>query len=277
MVLLFRYLFITVTVLFHAWGLSAQKNPPTSNPRPPQPSTAQPYPQYAQPPQVLEELRSDWNLGLGMTIGASQLFHKTDFERTAMLDKYKEIEYLLEEVKNFDNDYTWEEFANDYKLRSSIFQPRFGLNAVLTYGNIPAYVLGEFNTSTSGFQKMSFAAGAGLGRQLYFGNDFCLDIKGGYKIVIFDRGFGSELLVNSIGDDELRKYVSRTFGAINPVGPPRGDLLTMRVGFGKYFGPDRRTYIGIESYGELDLTNETLRISRMNTLGAQVLVQFVLF
>jgi hypothetical protein len=270
-ILLRNFVFISAVCLY-SLSLVAQKNP-----LPARPGTSSPTPQYAMPPAVLEELRSDWNLSLGMTVGVSQLYHKTDFERTAMLDKYKEIEYLLEEVKNFDSDYTWEEFEADYKLRYTIFQPRFGLNAVLGYGNIPAYALVEFNTSTSGFQKMSLAAGAGLGRQLYFGDDFCLDIKGGYKVVFFDRGFGSELLVNSIGDDELRKYVSRTFGAVNPVGPPRGDLLNMRVGVGKYFGPDRRTYIGLETYGELDLTNETLRISRMNTLGAQVTIQFVLF
>ncbi len=244
---------------------------PTSTPPPRQP---QPQPLYAAPPDVLGELRESWNLSLGMDLGASMLRHKIDFKRTPMLDLYNYI-VSLPSVE----DLTWEQFEADNEFKKSIVQPRFGFSALLSYGNVPAFLRGEFVSSTSSFQKMSYGLTIGLGKDLFFGyeGDTYFSFRGGYKLLLHDGGFGSETLVNSVGNKEAREYMQRFFDPKNAIGAPRGDLMTMRLGLGKYIGRDKKTTMGIEAYGELDLTNETLRIARMNSAGINAYVTFVLF
>lgn len=111
--------------------LSAQKT--GTNP-PPRPSGPVQQPQYSAPPNVLQELREGWNLALGMDIGASQLYHKIDLERTHMKDLY---DYIVKLPST--SDLTWEQFVADNEFKKSILQPRFGFSALLTYGNIPAF------------------------------------------------------------------------------------------------------------------------------------------
>lgn len=261
-----KQLIIFSLILFGAQILQAQKT--TTPPKPPAPT----YPQYAQPPDLLGELREGWNLSLGMNMGASELFHKIDFQRTPLHDAY---EFIRSGTSN--SDYEWETFVEDYDLQSTILQPRFGFSGTLTYGEIPAFLTGEFISSTSGFQKMSFSAMLGLNKDFLFGESSFFSIKSGYKIVFQDAGFGYETLVNSIGNDDGRKFLSRFFNPSTALGSPRGDMMGMRIGMGKYLGKDRKTCMGLEAYGELDLTNETLRIARMNTLGLNFYVNFVLF
>lgn len=246
----------------------AQKTtPPPTKPQPIQPL-------YSAPPNLVAELREKWNLAVGMDMGVSQLYHKVDFKRTPMLDLYNYIVSLPS-----TSDLTWEQFAEDNQFKNNILQPRFGFSALLTYGNIPAFARGEFISSTSSFQKMSYGVTVGLGKDILFGidEDIFFSFKGGYKIMLQDSGFGAETLVNSIGNREARDYMSRFFDPQNAIGAPRGDLMTMRLGLGKYLGKDKKSTMGVELYGELDLTNETLRIARMNALGLNAYVNFVLF
>ena len=254
-------LIFAITTFAQNTGAPPPKNPPVVK-----------YPQYAQPPDVLEELKEGWNLSIGMDLGASDLYHQIDFERTPLLDFYNSIK-----AAPSHSDYTWETFKEDYELQEHIRQPRFGFSALLTYGNIPAFVKGEFISSTSSYQKMAFTAMAGIGKDIVFGNDFYASFKGGYKIVFQDSGFGAKTLVNSIGNEEARTYMERFFDPKSALGPPRGDMMSMRIGMGKYMGPDRKTCMGIEVYGDLDLTSETQRIARMNTMGLNVYMSFVLF
>lgn len=253
--------FISISVSAQNTGYPPPKNPPITH-----------YPQYSQPPNVLEELKESWNLAIGMELGASELFHQIDFERTPLLDFYNSIK-----AAPSHSDYTWDEFLADYELRETIKQPRFGFSAILTYGHIPAFIRGDFISSSSSYQKMSFSAMAGIGKDVVFGDDYFVSFKGGYKIVFHDGGFGSETIVNSIGNKEAQKYIERFFDPKQALGPSRGDMMSMRIGFGKYLGADRKTCLGMEVYGDLDLTNETLRIARMNAIGMGVYMNFVLF
>jgi len=207
-----------------------------------------------------------------MDMGASDLYHQIDFERTPLLDFYNSIK-----AAPSHSDYTWDTFVTDYDLKKSIRQPRFGFSALLTYGNIPAFIKGEFISSTSSYQKMTFTAMAGIGKDVAFGDDYFASFKGGYKVVFIDTGFGAKTLVNSVGNDEARKYIQRFFDPKSALGPTRGDMMSMRLGMGKYMGKDRKTCIGVEMYGDLDLTSETLRIARMNAVGVNAYISFVLF
>ncbi len=264
-------LLVACATLFATVAVLGQK--PTSTPPPRQPQPIQ-QPMYAAPPDVVGELREKWNLAIGMDMGASMLRHKIDFRRTPMLDLFNYINSLPSV-----EDLTWEQFQADNDFKKSIVQPRFGFSAMLTYGNVPAFLRGEFISSTSSFQKMSYGVTIGLGKDLLFGyeDDTYFSFRGGYKLQLHDGGFGSETLVNSVGNKEAREYMERFFDPQNAIGAPRGDLMTMRLGLGKYIGRDKKTTMGIEAYGELDLTNETLRIARMNSMGINAYVNFVLF
>jgi hypothetical protein len=263
-----KQLFVIITALLFASSMFAQNqgNPPSKNPQTPR------YPQYAQPPDVLGELREGWNLSVGMDLGMSDLYHQIDFERTPLLDFYNSIR-----AAPSHSDYEWETFVEDYDLKSAIRQPRFGFTGLLTYGNIPAFVRADFLSSTSSFQKMAFSVMAGIGKDLIFNEDYYLSFKGGYKLVFQDAGFGAKTILNSIGNKEARNYMERFFDPKSALGPPRGDMMSMRMGMGKYMGPDRKTCLGFELYGDLDLTAETRRIARMNTIGINLYMNFILF
>jgi hypothetical protein len=259
-----RPLCVLVTLLLTTLSIQAQ-----TGQRPP----VQPYPQYSTPPNTLFEVRENWNLSLGTNIGVSRLYHRIDFERTPLLDYYNSIVAL----PSIPNDYTWEVFVEDIQLRNAITQPRFGFSGHLSYDGIPAFLNAEIGTSSSSYQKMYFAASLGLGKDFVSESGYYASFFGGYKVVFQDSGFGSETILASIGNDENRKYMNRFFAPQLAVGAPRGDLATIRTGFGKYVGRDSKSCIGVEIYGELDLTDETLRIARMNTLGINTYLRFVLF
>jgi hypothetical protein len=262
---LHRQLFLFVALVGLAPSLWAQQ-PRTNNPNPN-------YPQYALPPNLINEIREGWNLSLGTNIGVSRLYHKIDFERTPLLDYYNSIVALPSIPDNYD----WETFLEDIQLRSALTQPRFGFSGHLSYENIPAFINAEIGTSSSSYQKMYFAASAGLGKDFVTESGYYFSFFGGYKIVFQDSGFGAETILGSIGNDENRKYMNRFFAPQMAVGAPRGDLATIRGGLGKYIGRDKKSCVGVEFYGELDLTDETLRIARMNSLGLNTYLRFVLF
>jgi hypothetical protein len=95
----------------------------------------------------------------------------------------------------------------------------------------------------------------------------------GYKFVV-DNGFGSNTIVNSIGNKEARDLAATFFGSEEPIGDNTGQLIMVRGGLGKDFGQYDRMRIGAEAYGELDLTDKLQRESRMTNIGAQLYLRF---
>lgn len=260
--LLFSLLITAISIQIFAQGGPPQRT-----------QHVQQYPRYAQPAAVLEELREGWNLSLGMNFGVSRLKHGIDFQRTPLLDYYNSIAAL----PSIPDSYDWETFMADIDADDRLQQPRFGFSGHLSYANIPAFLSAEIGTSSSSYQSMYLGATIGLSKDFFFGDDFFFSASGGYKIIFKDAGFGAPTIINSIGNEENRKYMSRFFAPDFALGPDRGDLATMRAAFGKYMGADRKTSVGVEFYGELDLTAATLRIARMNTVGLNAYLRFVLF
>lgn len=237
----------------------------------PRPSHLQPA-LFSKPPKVLEELRQNWNLTLGLNGGGSLLFPNIDFSRTGLKDVYDFIR-LNENIPAL----TWEEFLDGYEIRKVISQPRYGFSARLTYGNLPLFVDGEVMTSTSSYQKFAYSVTPGIGGDFVFGNDFFFGINGGVKFMLLDGGFGSETVSNSFSDDEEREALERFYDPKFDLGAPIGKLASMRVSVGKYFGGYRRVVVGLENYGELDLTDETIRVARMTNIGINAFMRFAIF
>ena len=214
-----------------------------------------------------------WRLQCGANIGMSKLFHKMRFETTAMHNFYQSVA-----ISHRPDDYTWKDFADDYGLRESFVQPRFGFTGNLTYRDLPFFLLGELSTSSSSYQKPTFALTLGVGKDFtHDWDDYFFSLYGGFKHVFFDQGFGSETLVNSIGNPEARKLIATFFDPEMALGQQSGNLLTARTGAGKFLTDSRTSLIGVELYGELDLTNETTREARMNVIGIQAYIRFYLF
>jgi len=89
-------------------------------------------------------------------------------------------------------------------------------------------------------------------------------------------GFGSETLVNSIGDDELRGLVSEYFAPEKPLGNQSAQMFTIKAGIGKMYGMDDQLSVGLESFGALDLTDRNVRQARMTNIGIQAYARFQL-
>lgn len=133
---------------------------------------------------------------------------------------------------------------------------------------------------------MSYAVTVGVGKDILFGfeEDTYFSFKGGYKIVVHDGGFGLETLLNSIGNKAAKEELKIFYTDKEDLGAPRGDLITMRIGMGKYLGKNKKTTLGLDLYSEFDLTSDTQRIgrrnqriARMNTLGINCYINFVIF
>ncbi|MGI9159011.1 MAG: hypothetical protein ACR2K1_04585, partial [Saprospiraceae bacterium] len=65
---------------------------------------------------------------LGMNVGMSRLYHNTRFETTTLYNLYKTVELT------HDDEYTWDDFADDFEIRDKFTQPRFGFSTLVTYG-----------------------------------------------------------------------------------------------------------------------------------------------
>jgi hypothetical protein len=216
----------------------------------------------------------DLHVNVGMNIGGVQLFHNTQFKKTPLLD---EFEIIQEVYRRDDLKYTWEDFEKDFGLESSFLQPRFGFTAHLSFKEWPVFVIGEAMSSASGYTKMAYGVTAGLGKDFYTPNQsFCFTFNGGYKFV-WDKGFGSNTLINAVRDDFMRERLAAFFNPAEPLGRQRGNLFTVRLGAGKTLGADKKIITGIEFYGELDLVEKSVRTSRMTNMGAHVYFRFRLF
>lgn len=208
-------------------------------------------------------------VNIGLNVGMSQLFHDTRFETTPLHDLY-----AFTAISHRPDDYAWEEFEEDYQIRTSFTQPRFGISAHFTYKDWPILASVEAMSSPSSYQKMAYGLIVGLGKELYtYDDDYYFSFLGGYKFVK-DNGFGATTIVNSIGNDEAREYASTFFNPEEPLGTNTGHLFTLRAGFGKELGEAKIIRIGVEGYGELDLTPKTQRQSRMTNYGAQFFLRF---
>lgn len=208
-------------------------------------------------------------VSLGLNMGMSQLFHDTRFETTPLHDLY-----AFTAISHRPDEYTWEQFEKDYKIRTSFIQPRFGISAHFTYKDWPLLASVEAMSSPSSYQKMAYSMVIGIGKEFYtYDDDYFFNFLGGYKFVK-DNGFGATTIVNSIGNDEAREYASTFFNPENPLGSKMGHLFTMRGSMGRELGAAKLIRVGVEAYGELDLTAKTKRQSRMTNFGAHFFLRF---
>lgn len=215
----------------------------------------------------------NFNFEVGLNAGGSKLWHQTRFEKTALLNQYNIIQKTYH---NRNLTYTWQDFEDDFRLRHSFSQPRFGFTGLIAHKELPIAAVGEAMSSTSSFREMSYGVTLGLGKT-YFDLDelFFFSFLGGYKFV-WDTGFGASTLTNSIGDEEIRGNMEAFFDPKNPIGTRRGQLFALRLSAGRTLGETRLLSAGVEAYGELDLTGKTVRESRMNNAGAHVFLRYSL-
>ena len=151
-----------------------------------------------------------FNFSVGMNMGASRLSHQTRFETTTLRNLYETIELTHRE------GYEWEKFASDFQLRESFTQPRFGFFVRASHRNLPILLIGEAMSSTSSYEKMAYSVTLGFGQEFYILNEniYC-SFLGGYKL-IWDKGFGANTLVNSIGHKDARSLVATYFAPVKP-------------------------------------------------------------
>ena len=211
-----------------------------------------------------------FNVSVGLNLGYSRLHHNTRFETTTLRNLYETIKLTHPE------GYPWEKFSEDFQLRQQFMMPRFGFSALLSHRELPLVVIGELMSSTSTYEKMSYGFTVGFGQEFsLIDNHIRGHFLGGYKM-IWDRGFGSTTLVNSIGHKDARNLVSTYFDPDRPLGPTRGNLFALRGGIGKTLDSDRQWSFGVEGYAELDVTPRIKRESRMTNIGVNVFVRYQL-
>ncbi len=214
------------------------------------------------------------NLNVSVNGGYSELLHKTDFRTTPLYNLYDFVAFS----HGGQDNYSWEQFLETYKIKDRFGQPRMGFSALLTYRDWPIKAIGEAMSSPSAYTRASYAVTLGLGKDLYISDStWYFSFLGGYKYVIQDFGFGSNTIVNSIGVSEQRDNVASFFNPVKPLGRASGDLFALRVGFARTLDWYYRWSAGVELYYELDLTDKIVRSSRMTTYGAQVFVRCKIF
>lgn len=209
---------------------------------------------------------------MGMNIGASRLYHATDYKSTVVNNLF---EYAQELFAKEGLDYTWEQFAKSNQLNASFMQPRFGFSAHLTWSDWPAFLILESMSSTSGYEKMAYSGTFGMGKDFEIGDNIGMFITalGGYKFV-YDKGFGANTIIHGVGDKSLRRELETFFAPENALRTNKGNLFTVRLGVGKVLGETGNITVGTEAYGELDLTDSTKRESRMTNVGAHIYMRF---
>lgn len=216
--------------------------------------------------------QSNFHLDVNLHVGGGALFHQTDFEVSPLVYQYN----IIREVYRRDGyTYSWENFEEDFGLKQSFSQLRFGFSANLSYRDWPVFFLGEAMSSPSSYTKMAYSGMLGLGKDFSIGDgEYFFTGKGGMKFVFRDYGFGATTLVNSVRDDYMRDQLEPIFDPKWPFGQPRGWLFALRGGAGKTFGEDKKMSAGVEFYGELDLTDKIQRPSRMTNMGFSVYARF---
>lgn len=211
-----------------------------------------------------------FNFSVGLNMGASRLFHQTRFETTTLRNLYETIELTHRE------GYEWEKFEEDFELRESFNQLRYGFFVRASHRNLPILLIGEAMSSSSTYEKMAYSVTLGFGQEFYILNEalYC-SFLGGYKF-IWDKGFGANTLVNSIGHKDARQLVATYFAPVKPLGSDKGNLFVLRGGLGKSVDRERQWMVGADVYGELDLTPRIKRESRMTNVGLNLFLRYSL-
>ena len=139
------------------------------------------------------------NFNVSMNGGYSILDHNTDFQTTPIYNLYNSTTLFVP-------DLTWEQYKETTKLGETLGQPRLGFKGQLSYRDWPIIIEGEALSSSSAYTRAAYAVTAGLGKYFYFADSsIYFSFLGGYKYMIRDYGFGSQTLVNSIGNDFSEK------------------------------------------------------------------------
>jgi hypothetical protein len=209
-----------------------------------------------------------FNFSVGLNLGASRLYHNTHFESTALNNLYKTIEITHRE------GYEWEQFEKDFELRDKFSQLRFGFFVRATHRTIPLILIGEAMSSTSTYEQMAYSGTLGFGKEFYILHQevYC-NFLAGYKLV-WDKGFGASTMVNSIGHNEARSLVATYFGPVRPLGTNKGNLFVVRGGIGKTVDRSLQWTVGVDAYGELDLTSRLKREARMTNAGFNLFLRY---
>lgn len=206
---------------------------------------------------------------LGLNFGGSKLYHNTHFNATNLVEVYE-----LVKISHDPNPYDWPDFESDYGLHTSYMQPRYGLNLYLTHKLFPVFLNIEYMSSPSSYQKPMAAMTLGLGKDFRpMDNEFFFSGHAGLKRVFKDAGFGAETLTFSTSK-EAREHLATFYNPSKPLGAQSGNLLSLRAGCGYVLGAAERAAVGAELYYELDVTNETVRQSRMTNAGINIYFRF---
>ncbi|TNE59511.1 MAG: hypothetical protein EP344_08495 [Bacteroidetes bacterium] len=207
---------------------------------------------------------------LGVNMGASTLYHNTHFQATNLVEVYEFVQISHDPPES----YTWGDFESDYGLKSKYSQPRFGLNLYLAHKLFPVFLNMDYLSSPSSYQKMMFAMTLGLGKDFHpMETDFFFSAHGGFTRVFKDAGFGAETVTYST-NDEARQRLATFYNPSKPLGSQSGNMLSLKVGCGHVIGAAERAALGVEAYYNLDLTNETVRQSRMSHVGVNIYFRF---
>lgn len=218
---------------------------------------------------VLAQKNENLFIRLGVNGGGSKLYHNTHFQATNLVEVYEFVE-----ISHKPASYTWADFEEDYGLRSSYSQPRYGLNLYVAHKLFPVFLNMDYMSSPSSYQKMMFGLTLGLGKDFRpIDSDFFFSAHGGFKRVFKDAGFGSETITFSTSK-EARDKLATFYNPAKPLGTQSGNLLALRVGCGHVLGGAERSAVGCEIFYELDLTNETVRQSRMTNAGINIYFRF---
>lgn len=219
---------------------------------------------------AIAQKRENIFIRLGINGGASRLYHNTHFQATNLVEVYEFVRISHDPPES----YTWQTFSSDYGLKTSYLQPRYGLNLYMTHKLFPVFLNLDFMSSPSSYQKMSFAMTLGLGKDFRpRESDFFYSAYGGFKRVFKDSGFGAETVTFSTSK-EAREKLATFYSPSKPLGPQSGNMLALRVGCGHVLGGAERSAVGAELFFDLDLTNETVRQSRMTNAGINIYFRF---
>ncbi|MBK8966399.1 MAG: hypothetical protein IPM36_06915 [Lewinellaceae bacterium] len=206
---------------------------------------------------------------LGLNFGGSKLYHNTHFNSTNLVEVYE-----LVKISHDPDPYEWPDFEQDYGLRTSYLQPRYGLNLYFAHKLFPVFLNMEYMSSPSSYQKMMFAMTLGLGKDFHpIDMDFFFSGHAGFKRVFKDAGFGAETITFSTSK-EARDHLATFYNPSKPLGAQSGNLLALKVGCGHVLGAAERAAVGAELFYELDVTNETVRQARMTNFGLNIYFRF---
>lgn len=196
--------------------------------------------------------------------GGSILLHQTNFETTEIASLYKVVAVSF----GGTNNYAWEKFSSDGKLKPYFFQPSVGVRLMAFSQTFPIAAEIELRTSPSTITAPRLGGSVGFSDHFYFGNGFELRFFSGYKYVK-DWGWGTNTLINSFQNRELRKNL-RTFFVSNSLGSTYCSLFTtdLRLSYNIL----SRYHLCVQPYCEVDISGYSKKPSRMTNFGGNIVL-----